>query len=262
MAAAIAGPEPNTPSRQWALIIAIKNHEEQGFFLPYALDDARWLKYALTECGVPEGQILMMTDDSTEANRPRLANLRRELKRFLLSKEIGPNDRMLVFFSGHGLWHGTETYLRSSDTRGIEPWRTALPVSEVRDAMRDCPASFKLLALDCCHAAGGSTSLDATTVAPECVVLASCKPDQESWEWAFEERGIFTYWLCRALAGEADTDLDGQLSLDEVFLYTQEHTKNTALAVMGKYQEPVCHGAPRGLEGRAVPLPRRRRGPS
>ena len=125
--AAMAGPESESPSKQWALIIAVK---DDG--LLYTLNDARWLKCALTECGVPASQVLMMTDDSPKHEQPTLTNLQTQLGQFLSSTKIRPNDRVLVFFSGHGVALGGEIYLKASDSRSEDLEGTALPVSEVR----------------------------------------------------------------------------------------------------------------------------------
>ena len=47
------------------------------------------------------------------------------------------------------------------------------------------------------------------------VIIASCKKEEESFEWIEKRQGIFTFWLCKALEGGADQDGDGQLSEDE-----------------------------------------------
>src|SRR5205809_942368 len=86
--------------------------------------------------------------------------------------------------------------------------RAGLPPAELRKALKDCPARLKFLVLDCCHAgsdrAADEAGLEAERLAravgvkevPGCVVLASCRADEKSWEWPARGHGAFTYWLC------------------------------------------------------------------
>lgn len=231
----------DSPPRQWALIIAVQNYAEKGFDLKYTLNDARWLEHALKGCGVPAGRIVMMGEDSPAEKRPTRENLELELKKFLGNKELGPGDGVFVYFSGHGEIHNGVTFLRASDTRSDRLDETALPVSEVREALRDCRAGYKVLVLDSCHAAGGGKNVVDDASTSGCAVLASCKLEEKSFEWEPRKQSIFSYWLRRALEGEADEDTDGRLSLREIFDYAQVQTRMTARS-LGERQEPDRRG--------------------
>jgi hypothetical protein len=237
--------------QQWAVIVAVQKHDDARLNLQYTLNDAKQVRETLLgRAGLPADHILEMTDESPASLRPTHDNLRREIGRFLA--RAGTGDRMIVFFSGHGFLVENQTYLVSADTRPSAAAQTALPTGELREMLRQCRATTKFLILDCCHAGGGKAlpvdtlSLEKTVKELQideerssCVVLASCKKDETSWEWPERRASVFTYWLCRALEGGADTSADGILTADAVYKYTHERVKTTVSTVFSGSQEPV-----------------------
>ncbi len=237
---------------QWAVVISVQQHDDHRWDLRFTGSDAGdTAEILIQRAGIPEDHLLLMTDQSADSLKPTLANLRREIPK-LLSK-AGPEDHVLVYFSGHGHPSNGKTYLipRDFDVNSIE--ESALPAEEMRNFLTECRAATKFLILDCCHA-GNSKSvepsgLDAAAVAkailPEpvtgCMVLASCRADEKSYEWAERRNGIFTYWLCRALEGGADGDGNGRVTADEVYKYTYERVSSTAAQVFGFQQNPAMY---------------------
>ena len=234
--------------RQWAVLIGVQEHDDARWNLQYTANDVRELRQVLIDrAGMPESRILAMYDDAPEEKRPTLANLRREVPRFLA--QAGPEDQVLVFFSGHGELFDDETHLvpRDFEARKAE---TALPASELRAALAACPAAVKLLIIDSCHAGGARSTgaaLPAEALArsvvservPGCIVLASSRAEEKSWEWHERQQGLFSYWLCRALEGGADRNADGRLTVDEIYEYTSERVAQTARQVFHREQTPV-----------------------
>ncbi|MBI1902422.1 MAG: caspase family protein [Planctomycetia bacterium] len=256
---------------QWAVLIAVQKHDEATLNnVQFTINDAQLVRKTLVDrAALASDHILEMTDDSPKELRPTLANLRRELPGFL--KKAAAGDRVVIYFSGHGhLEQAGQAYLVPSDFRRDAPAQSALPIAEVRQLLSDCKAGVKFLILDCCHAGGAkdaaggvaaetlAKSLEPDKVAG-CVVLASCKVDENSWEWTQRQHGIFTYWLCRAMEGGGDANGDGQLSFTEVHSYAGERVTTTAEQVLRKPQTPVwltggsIEGVPVVLTLRAEP---------
>lgn len=246
MPAATAAETP----RQWALLIGVQAHDDASLNLRFTSRDVECLETILLErAGVPRSHVLSMTDASSATWQPTLENLRREVPRFL--NQAAPEDQVLIFFSGHGETFDGETYLIPRDFRRASPTATSLPARELRTALANCPAQVKFLVLDCCHAGGtketGNTDLSAETLAKSivrervagCVVLASCRAEEKSWEWAERRQGVFAWWLCRALEGGADRDGDGRLTADEVYEYTCDRVSQTVRQVFSCSQTPV-----------------------
>jgi uncharacterized caspase-like protein len=267
LAAPLAGPVARAESpKQWAVLIGVQTHDhlDPKFNLKFTGKDVTSLRRILEErAGLPAKQILQLTDDS-EDGKPTLANLRKKLPTFL--GQAGEDDRVLVFYSGHGFPDQDQdrtTYLvpRDFDLQNVK--QTGLPIGDLRQALNGCKAKVKFLILDCCHAGStkaiGDSALASQAVAKAltakqlsgCVVLASCLSDEESLEWPLREQGVFTYWLCRALEGAAAKD--GKVTIDEVERYVSERVRETAEQLMGS-QHPVrlnganVTGAPLVLE--------------
>ena len=249
----MSAPSRNRPpiqGRQLAVLIAVQKHEDPTLNLHFTLQDVKGLRKTLSDrAGLAPANFLEMTDESPPGFRPTLANLRNELPSFL--DGANPQDRVVVFFSGHGFSIEGQTYLVPADFRREAARKTGLPTAEVREALARCKAQVKFLILDCCQA-GGEKAMQVEGVSgervaqalspagvPGCVVLASCRVAERSYEWPDHKQSIFTYWLCRALDGGADNDGNGQLTVDEVFNYTNDRVKETASRVFEREQTPV-----------------------
>ena len=241
------------PARhQKALIIAVQTHQDPRLNLNFALQDSNALKKTLLDrAGVPPVNITVMNDESSDDLRPTLVNMRNELTRFL--SDAKPDDRLILFFSGHGFIQDGQTYLVPSDFKRNAPKQTGLPAAEFREALSRCAAGVKFLILDCCQA-GGEKGLDDTGPPSEavakgldlekvsgCIVLASCQAREKSYEWPEHQCSVFTYWLCRGLEGGADEDADGRLTADEVYKYSYDRVVKTVSQALGggRTQTPV-----------------------
>jgi uncharacterized caspase-like protein len=238
-------------AKTWVLLVAVQKHDNPVHNLRYTLRDAALLRKTLQErAGIPGDQIVELSDAADGTHRPTLANLRREVPQFLA--KAGPNDRLIVYFSGHGEVRGDKAYLIPADVKVSDIPATGYPTQDLRTALAMCKAKTKFLILDCCHAGGADRALGDTDARPDVlarslepsrltgtVVLASCSAHEKSWEWTEREQGIFTYWLCRGLEGGADENGDGQVDFEEVYRYTQQRVALTAPDVVHLPQTPV-----------------------
>lgn len=222
--------------RQWAVLIGVQEHDNKKFNLRYTENDVKKLRETLIQrAGLFEDRILELTD-SGKGGRPTLANLQGKLPDFLA--KAAANDRVLVFFSGHGVLFNGATYLVPRDFDARNPAGTGLKLSEVRQMLNDCKAGVKLLILDCCHAGNDKAiedTLSASAVAKalevrkkmrNCVVLASCDEDETSKEWDAHQQGVFTYWLCLGLSGAA-ADERGRVTIDKLQDYVHRKVRES-----------------------------------
>lgn len=86
-------------------------------------------------------------------HRPDTANAVMQQLRAFLSERL-PDDRVIVYFSGHGILEDGELVLLWDDTTFKNLPGTALRISDITHAMAYSRARQKLLILDCCHAGG------------------------------------------------------------------------------------------------------------
>lgn len=63
---------------------------------------------------------------------------------------------------------------------------------------------------------------------------------QHAYEYPKGKHGLFTYYLLKGLAGEADEDKNGIVAVGELFDYARDQVLETAKAEFGGEQEPRC----------------------
>lgn len=190
---------------------------------------------------------------------PTLSTLRDLLHKKML-QEVGPNDRVLFYFAGHGIAldgdDGPEGFLVPEDANR-EDRSSFLSMTELNDALAKLPCRHLLLILDCCFAGAfrWSSTRDLSDLPsvihreryeryiqdPAWQVLTSAAYDQtaldvlsgitigERIETA--DHSPFAAALFRALAGDADLiprgkegqpGGDGVITASELYLYLRE----------------------------------------
>ena len=81
--------------QSWAVVVGINAYRSVDK-LDYARADAEAVAAALGEVGFPaENTFALLDDDATRQNIQDLLSVE-------LARKTGPNDRVLVFFAGHG----------------------------------------------------------------------------------------------------------------------------------------------------------------
>jgi hypothetical protein len=143
-------------------------------------------------------------------------------------------DTLLAHFSCHGVKSPSgELYFATTDTDLSDTFKlkvTGVPSALVRDAMEESRASLILCLVDCCYSgafvklAKAADTVDLTERLGgkgRAVITAST-----SLQLALdgeEEPSLFTHAVIDGLrSGDADRDLDGLVSLDELYNYVHE----------------------------------------
>lgn len=263
-------------SRSHALIVGVDEYATDSGLasLRFAVADATALRDALTDptTGTFDAANvhLLATGGRDRAAAPTRANIFNTLSR--LTNRLGPEDRFLFFFAGHGttdeagngnylLPHDASVY--TAETMGIE-----LRQGLFR-ALEKCRARKQVLIVDACHsgllkgvrgheaggrgpaglalAAGIEQALNSFSKGGSGrATLASSSRDQVSHEDNSLGHGVFTYYLVeglRSLAKEdlsekVDRGLDGQIEAEELFTYVKERVQDWCKAHGRKDQTP------------------------
>lgn len=134
----------------WAVLIGINDYQHARIpKLQYAVNDATAVERVLLAQGFRPDRIIRLLD--REATKARIETvLGDELK-----QKTGPNDRVLVFFAGHGktdrLKSGEEEgYLIPVDGDPSRPFSTAVSMSALRQISDRLPAkriSYRMTAM-------------------------------------------------------------------------------------------------------------------
>jgi len=222
-------------TKSHAVIIGINDYQNENV-LKNAVNDAKAVRNILVEKLEFENIIEYYDED---ANRQ---NIRYILEDQLQKEEvIGNNDRVLVYFSGHGKLRETGTgedgkpikrgYLIPVDAQK-KMWSSCIKMDDVVQACRDCAAKHVLLVLDCCYAgaasrgAGDREEIGDKTLQQYVTVLtnkraiqiiAAGQDDEEvSDDSIIKGHSTFTAAFLEVLEDDRDTDNDGLLTGNEV----------------------------------------------
>jgi hypothetical protein len=220
-----------------ALIIGVSDYNEMKK-LAFSDDDAQHIfDFLQSEAGgsVPSSQIILLKDQqATHKNVMTAANQ--------LFSKANPEDLILFYFSGHGL---PGAFL-PVDSDGV---MHRINHEEVKAILLHSPAKHKLVFADACHSgsfrsvsenepfshllyeslAGSSGGLG---------LLLSSKTEEFSHEFDGIKSGVFSHFLIRGLTGEAEKNMDGLVSVSELFDYVFEQVRRFTQ----NKQSPVLYG--------------------
>ena len=187
----------------------------------------------------PANHVHMLTD--AEATQ---SNILHELQSWLPSM-TAPNDRVLIYFAGHGFISGGKGYLAPYDVDLHNLAGTAIPMETLGNLIGTrIQGKWKVLLTDACHSGAITPETDPTQLNhllldlhQSIFSLTASRDREQSFEspdWG-GGHGIFTYYVVRGLAGAADANSDGIVTADELAEYV--HT-NVREATQGR-QNPT-----------------------
>ncbi len=179
---------------------------------------------------------------------------RTEVEKHLYYKlrRAGKHDTVVLFLSGHGADDPNTPGEFFFLTYEAEPdYLAATSVHMNRQWFLSKLDSRKVVLIaDACHA-GGFSHQGAKSLEPALqnfvqqfresegrVFLTSSRPDESSMEKPGMQNSVFTHYLLQGLKGEADKDQNGVVTLEELYNYVYNKTKDETKG----YQRPQMEG--------------------
>lgn len=164
-----------------------------------------------------------------------LANIKYQLETWL-PKVTKPDDRVLIYFAGHGFISKGVAYLAPYDLNLHHIASSALPMDELgKDIGGRIKGKWKVLLTDACHSGAITPEDNLMGVNHQLINLntslfsltASRDREQsfESSKWG-GGHGIYTYYVVKGLEGQADANGDGIVTADELDEYVRENVRN------------------------------------
>ncbi|MDF0676652.1 MAG: SUMF1/EgtB/PvdO family nonheme iron enzyme [Nitrospira sp.] len=245
-----AAEQSPTQGKNWAVVIGINDYQNVKP-LQYAIKDAMAVGDLLAQQGFAVTRLVSPT-----------ATTRQSIERVLgtqLPKQLGADDRVLIFFSGHGKdeqfgagqRHG---YLLPIEANPQDLSSTAISMSRVQEWANAWPAKHVLFIVDSCYSGiiGLNTKgidpegsnpmtemyLKQITKEPSRQLIVAGQANQEALEIAKWEQSLLTHFLLEGLSkGTADGNADGIILTSELYQFLAERVIKEAV-LNGSLQHP------------------------
>jgi iron(II)-dependent oxidoreductase len=212
----------------WAVVIGINQYRNPGIKpLGAGVNDAQRMREALIRLGFPERQVFTLTDE--QATKAAIENLLGDRLRRLAKGE----DRILVFFAGHGTTEKgrgglEEGYLLPVDADPENLFATAISMTTLKQIAARQMAKHVLFAVDACYSGyaiyptRGITNpalVEELTRKSAVQVITAGRAGDLAQERG--DQGLFTRVLIAGLEGQADQRGWGWVSLHQLGAYVQ-----------------------------------------
>lgn len=144
------------------------------------------------------------------------------------------DDLLVLYFSGHGIKDELGSlYLAFKDTITTRLRRTAIKSADISEVMDQSRSKRQVLILDCCNSGafpegakaqiGGTMGLIKAFQGKGRFVLTASNAIQFAYEGGAvigeTQNSLFTHFLVKGLRGEADSNGDGSITVDELYDY-------------------------------------------
>ncbi len=245
------------PPKRFALVLGVADYQDNRIVdLPACERDARDLAATLLDpaAGLFAKENLTLLVNGEVTRNTVVAALD------TLARRAGPDDLVVVFFSGHGATDEKgRAYWVMSDTKVDQLRATAMPEVEITELLGEIKTRRLVTLIDACYSAATAnvsatkSLVDLSKVYPSFkgdgrVGITASKGDQLSMVINDAKdpgfgHSAFTYHLIEGLRGKADAkgNGDGVIELDELWNYVKDRTIETA-RLQGGNQEPQLKG--------------------
>ncbi len=238
-------------SDAYAVVIGIEKYQ----YVPdavHANNDAEvFREYLIETMGYKKENIKIITDrKATQAEIEKLLGA----DGWLARNAIKNKSDVVVYFSGHGVAN-MSTSAAHILPYDVDPnYSNGMQLKTLYKNLAGIEARSTIVYLDACFT--GQTRnekllvekarpvvvRESDVLADEKItVISASSGSQISSAMQDRDHGIFTYYLLKGLRGEADTNKDKKIYLDELIEYVSKEVKVTA-AKMGRVQTPVVSG--------------------
>lgn len=242
--------------------------EENGYDIapaPYAARDAQIMsRYFSTSMGIRD--VRLFTDK--EVTRSRLSDIFDINGELQHSVKSGQTD-VFVFYSGHGMpEYGddgkVDIFLFPYDGRKDMLKERGYSLSKLYNNLAALNARSVTVILDACFSGSSRQSNAFATVPianekgivirdrnvsvrpweshPNFRVITSSSGEQTSLGFDQSQSGLFTYYLATGLQGDADSNEDGTITLQELYEFVLENVPKTAKQIRNGDQTPQLFG--------------------
>ncbi|HDS1124560.1 TPA: polysaccharide deacetylase family protein [Stenotrophomonas maltophilia] len=213
--------------KSWAIVVGIDSYAKWPK-LEYASHDAQAVADILTgQFGFPSSQVIVLKNEQATRN-----NILAAFHDRLADDRTGKNDRVFVFFAGHGatrqLASGRDLgYIIPVDSDPKEFATDAIAMTDIQNIAESMQAKHVMFVMDACYSGlgltrGGPSSssfLRENARRSARQMLTAGGADQQVADAGPNGHSVFTWVLLQALAGKGDLNGDGLITGTELAAY-------------------------------------------
>jgi len=255
----------------YAVIIGNSDYDRPGVpDIAYAHNDAAAIcDFVVNQLGYPPEQVFVLHDQGKVGLEEWFAETSRStstLRR--LTRALGAELELVVYYSGHGMPQDDDAFLLASDASPTRLDLGGFSVTALNEALEGLGARRVLLLLEACFSGrtvseDGAVPLTSYAVSgaaieapPSSVTVLSAAGPNEVANWDPDRRlGLYTGQFIDAARGRADRDADAAVTLAELVRDLGQHVPNRSIRVVpgdtGRLQTPAHSGS---LEGWTFPV--------
>ena len=236
----------------WAIVVGVDGYPKWPH-LQYAVRDAEGVGQTLVQkFGFAPDHVITLKNE--QATRRGILAAFHDLAGHGGTDGLQPNDRVFVFFAGHG---ATRKLSSGRDLGYIVPYDAdpenlasdAIPMTEIQNIAESLPAKHVLFVMDACYSGLGLTrgGANAAFLRDNArrlgrQMLTAGGTDQMVSDGGPNGHSVFTWTLLQGLGGKADLNGDGLITATELAAYV-------APAVASVSQQTPAFGSLPGSEG-------------
>ena len=198
----------------WAITIGINQYQHLQPLMHAQNDALSVHRFLIEDAGVSPEQCVLLSDLATSVGHQAVYPDKPALAEWIqtITQQVGPDDRLWIFFSGYGAQLDGADYLMPIDGESSSPEQlraTGIAIASLIETLAKLPTAKTLLILDINRSQG---ALAGQTIGTEAIALAeqhqvplllSCQPEQYSHETFGVRHGLFTAALLEALQPSA-----------------------------------------------------------
>ena len=215
--------------KRWALVIGFDAYDDKTLSPVGHLgnDVANVMNVLIDRYRVPQDQTLLIQNVVRAELKSKVTNFLRRLR---------GNSELIVYYAGHAyLDTNDQPQLATKRFRLLDTQESGLPLKWLISAIEECPAKDKTLFLDTCHEGSGNDLKDQPASAQMIEILekdrtqpalrslnviTSCRAGERGLQ--SNSGGHFSNAIASAYRGDADSNNNQRITLDEVHTYIGE----------------------------------------
>lgn len=236
-------------NKRYALIFGIEKYRERIPNAEFAVNDANAVAdFLVKKAGYKEENVIVRANEqATKSDMDKYVNA-------WLKNNMDSSSSLLVYFSGHGTpkTSNGEGYIVPYDGDPTFIEQTGLSLKSLYTSLESLPAKEVIVMMDVGFTGTGNRSVMPAGAKPlvlnaqqqinphgkKTVVLTASSGSTISLAYKGRKHGLFTYFVLQGLNGDAVTNDDGSVDIQELFAYLKPQVQRVARKEFNAEQVP------------------------